>query len=281
MDVRYRAIENSIETRAKRNGKSKLLFFDIDGTLVPNGQDEGPDPETVRGLKATQKCGNKVILCTGRTLCDVLKIVNSVEPDGLIAGAGAYVWAEGNVIFHSVISKEMLSRTADEIIRSKVSCLFEGTYGFYYVGQGETTMPWDFPRIERAEDITGEESIEKFTAHVSSKEEFSRLRPWLEKYYDVYDHSGTFFEMVRHGMDKSVGVEKICRFYGAAREDTISFGDSKNDIPMLRSTGTGVAMGGAPEELLREATYVTDTLDNHGIVKALAALAVMDIKDSV
>lgn len=51
-------------------------------------------------------------------------------------------------------------------------------------------------------------------------------------------------------------------------EDTIAFGDSANDIGMLRAAGFGVAMGNSSEDVKLEADYVTTPVMEDGIWKA-------------
>ena len=54
--------------------------------------------------------------------------------------------------------------------------------------------------------------------------------------------------------------------------DTIAFGDGKNDISMLKSVKTGIAMGNAVDELKEIATFVTENVLDDGIFKALDKL---------
>ena len=49
----------------------------------------------------------------------------------------------------------------------------------------------------------------------------------------------------------------------------MAFGDGENDIAMLEYVGIGVAMGNGKEAVKEAADYVTDTVENHGIEKAL------------
>ena len=51
--------------------------------------------------------------------------------------------------------------------------------------------------------------------------------------------------------------------------ESIAFGDSENDIEMLRTAGIGVAMGNATPECLAVADYVTADCDGDGLKKAL------------
>ena len=49
----------------------------------------------------------------------------------------------------------------------------------------------------------------------------------------------------------------------------MAFGDGENDLPMLRAAKHGVAMGNSPEFMLSGEFYVTDTVENDGVVTAL------------
>ena len=49
----------------------------------------------------------------------------------------------------------------------------------------------------------------------------------------------------------------------------MAIGDGGNDIPMFRTAGISVAMGGASDNVKSAAGFVTDTVDNHGIANAM------------
>ena len=57
--------------------------------------------------------------------------------------------------------------------------------------------------------------------------------------------------------------------FGLDRQDAYAFGDSTNDLPMFRSVGTAVAMGGSPAALCQAADYVTGTVLAGGIAQGL------------
>ena len=254
----------------------KWLFFDIDGTLVPFGENFGPSPKTLNALEKARANGHKVFLCTGRTKCDIRRELLCFDVDGVTSGAGARIEMNGICIREKLLPLRLLHRTAAQILRLHVSCILEGTYGFYYVGEGAEHMPWDFPRILRAGDITHEMSIEKFTAHTVNEAEFLPLAACLDASYDIYSRpDGRFFEMVRKGQDKASAIRWLCDKFNVKQEDTYAFGDSQNDLPMFRVVGTGVAMGSAPHAVCREATLVTGTLEQEGVASALERLGLI------
>ena len=78
-----------------------------------------------------------------------------------------------------------------------------------------------------------------------------------------------FVDVTAKGNTKQKGIDEIIRHFGIRLEDTIAFGDGGNDISMLRHAGIGIAMGNAADHVKAAADYVTDTVDNDGIAKAI------------
>ena len=56
----------------------------------------------------------------------------------------------------------------------------------------------------------------------------------------------------------------------------MAFGDGENDIQMLKFAGVGIAMGNADDEVKAAADYVTDSVDENGIEKALRHFHLID-----
>ena len=50
--------------------------------------------------------------------------------------------------------------------------------------------------------------------------------------------------------------------------DTYAFGDSNNDISMLKTAGHAIVMGNGTEEAKKEADYITTTVMEDGIWNA-------------
>jgi hydroxymethylpyrimidine pyrophosphatase-like HAD family hydrolase len=49
----------------------------------------------------------------------------------------------------------------------------------------------------------------------------------------------------------------------------MAFGDGENDIEMLEYAAIGIAMGNAGDKVKKVAEYITNDVDNDGIVSAL------------
>lgn len=59
-------------------------------------------------------------------------------------------------------------------------------------------------------------------------------------------------------------------------EDVYAFGDGLNDIEMLKTVGTGVAMGNAHEAVKLHADIVTERVENNGIAVGLKKVGLLD-----
>ena len=70
-------------------------------------------------------------------------------------------------------------------------------------------------------------------------------------------------------MSKEFGLRKLAEELGYDLKDVYAFGDALNDMEMIKVAGVGIAMGNAKEELKAIADYVTDDINNDGIMKAL------------
>ena len=69
--------------------------------------------------------------------------------------------------------------------------------------------------------------------------------------------------------DKGMGLSTIIARHGIKPEETMAFGDGGNDMSIIKKAGIGVAMGNANEPLKNAADYITDSVDEDGIYKAL------------
>ena len=86
-----------------------------------------------------------------------------------------------------------------------------------------------------------------------------------------YDKHGTdnAFEIYSNVISKATGVQKVLEYLNLNVQDSYAFGDGLNDLEMIQTVGTGVAMGNAVDEAKAVANYETDRIENDGIVKAL------------
>ena len=101
---------------------------------------------------------------------------------------------------------------------------------------------------------------------INSKEDIPVLVETLSPYFDIQRHqTGYSFDLTLKGVSKAVGIKKLVEALNKDMQDTIAFGDGRNDLEMLEEVNTGVAMGNAVSEAKAVANEVCQDVINDGI----------------
>ena len=92
----------------------------------------------------------------------------------------------------------------------------------------------------------------------------SRFQERYAGVLSVADGGGGWLDFTGRGVDKGSALAWLAQKQGFALEEVLSFGDSGNDIGMLRAAGVSFAMNTAKPEVKacadRECTLVSDVL---------------------
>ena len=235
------------------------LFFDYDGTLSHHGVSE----ENKAALKKVQALGHYLVLNTGRSKGFIPEDAwAAADWDGIIAGT-SYVEYKNTVLCNEGIPKETLLQVKRFYDTYKIPCLLEGVKTNYLMEELCKITDNFSAYLDKNYD---QMEVTKFTFHQN-----------LSDYPDAYFtgcrniYHPTYTETVPEGFDKATGIRLLCEKLGIPREHTISFGDSANDIEMLRYTGISVIMRGAPPEFDQFATMRTQS-DTDGVAQAINKL---------
>lgn len=256
----------------------KALFFDIDGTLVSFNTHTIPE-STIQAIKKVREKGIKVFIATGRPKL-IINNLGALEFDGYVTMNGAYCFAGKNdVIYKNSIPEEDVKAIVSVIKKKKLTSIFVTEKKMYICypnwmsDEFSTTLKTPvFPQIE-PEDILGKEvfQISPFITPAQEK----KLMPQIPHCESGRWHP-SFTDIVAVGSGKHNGIDAIINHFDIPLEDTMAFGDGGNDISMLKHVGIGIAMGNASENVKQIADYVTDTVDNDGILKALQHFGVIE-----
>lgn len=76
-------------------------------------------------------------------------------------------------------------------------------------------------------------------------------------------------EVNAKGADKGSALLWLADYLGIDREETMSFGDGENDIPMIQAAGIGVAMENALDTVKAAADMITLKNDEDGVAAAI------------
>lgn len=260
----------------------RAVFFDIDGTLVSFNTHRVSDA-TVEALAELRRRGVKVILATGRLL-NQTEVVSRIKFDAYITLNGCCCLAEDGqtVISQATIPQSDLEAIVDYLEENNhpFACSFMDEVGstINYVNDRVQTV-WDnialpAPRVEDPRQ-TIKRDIYQANIYVDEVDEAPIVERYLQHCESTRWHP-LFADVNLRGVSKQRGVDDLLNYFGIPREEAMAFGDGGNDVSMLGHVGWGVAMGNAVDTAKQAAVYVTDTVDDEGICKALQHFGLID-----
>jgi len=85
------------------------------------------------------------------------------------------------------------------------------------------------------------------------------------------------YEFLNSGLGKSSAIEYIAKHYGFQLANVLAFGDSANDIEMLKQCGIGVCLANGSPAAKEAADYITASNDKSGIALFLNKLFIDDL----
>lgn len=270
----------------------KIIFFDIDGTLCEPGK--APSDATVAALHRAQARGHKILIATGRNIPIIPGFLLDIGFDGIVASAGGYITVDGKVLEDRSMPPALLTRALTVLGRYDMSYMLETAEGTF-ADREKCLAAWargmsdanseqrrlmlqliDGLGVLPMEGFHGQ-PVYKICFTAGSAEGLQTAVAELgDDFFTVTNMvpGGPALngETMARGVDKGSAVRKVCAYYGVGVEDAVAFGDSGNDLPMLRAAGTGVAMGNAAPDVKAEADVVCESCQEDGIARQLARM---------
>lgn len=260
----------------------KIIFFDIDGTLICGGNERMPE-STKEAIRIARANGHICMINTGRTKRLVgEEITGQVEFDGLLLGCGTEIEYRGERLMHKTFTLEESQAILDAMKKYHVDAILEGSREDY-APRGEEVFTQAFRNMaaeieerkyDRYANALG--NFDKLYAYAQSPEGMDGMKRDLSEILDFIDREHGFHELVPGGYSKATAIRYITDYLKIPMEDTVAIGDSNNDLPMLKYAHTSIAMGNSSEEVLKTADYITTDVDKDGIWNALKWLGVLD-----
>ena len=246
-------------------------FFDIDGTIAANN--EPPLERDVRAIRAFRAAGNRVFLCTGRSMGYLYDAVTNIGWDGIVAAAGAHITLGDEVLYRTCVQPTVLAPLLERFERSDQNLIMETERAMIQLAACKD--PWlvkNYPRIYNANEWHqryGDEIVSKLTVYGFPVPD--DVRALLSEQLSLIEHPH-YYEAVPRGCSKSAGMRRVLERIGIPREQSLAFGDSANDSDMLAFAGYSVAMGNAIDDVKALADEVTLPHTDGGVAAVLERL---------
>jgi Cof subfamily protein (haloacid dehalogenase superfamily) len=253
-----------------------LIALDLDGTLL--APDETISPRNRKAIAAALAAGIRVVLVTGRGVDTPIRVSKELGlnlPVICCHGALTKDFGADKILVHIPVP---LQYAKPMIAFAEAQGLAIAVYhdeAFYRLAGSQIYMDdmrgpgWretpSLSEILHAGAPTfirflGQESVARMEREFGDLPLSFRHETW---------HDFVECAVLNRAASKKNALAQLCADFGIPSERVLAVGDSRNDVPMLRWAGIGVAMGNALPEVRESVRYVTAANDRDGVALAI------------
>lgn len=261
----------------------KLLFFDVDNTLVDPRTHDVPE-SAVRALTRARANGHHLFINTGRVKSIMQAALQKLPMDGICYGCGSHIEYRGEILLEKFVPAEDVRIIRDAMLTDNIQGIFQGPE-FCYFDDRTPRFPnylafikSDYDQDYHAEMRSMYEDdmkINKLMTFRTEESDYADYRARLAEKYQLVEQKNGYVEIMPLPYSKATAIDFLMEHLRIPAEDVYTFGDSTNDLPMLTHAGTSVCMGNGYEEVKKVVDYVTTAIDDDGILHALEHFALI------
>lgn len=261
-----------------------VIFFDIDGTIIDDSSQIIPESAR-RAVEKLRENGHIAVINTGRPYSHIDPRVREMAFRGWACGCGMEVMLDG-IWLHRVLPDENMRRfavrCAEKYRMMPVYETADGGLRYEKAFAGDRWVREESARMVKKGffvELLEAGTVPEFMKFVAFSREHSDpvgFTREMEEKFTVIDRGSTMLEIINKGCSKAAGMQAVLDRLGVDCSQTLAIGDSTNDLPMFALAEHTVCMGSGQEEVKQAVEYVTDTVMNDGIEKALRHYGLID-----
>jgi Cof subfamily protein (haloacid dehalogenase superfamily) len=252
-----------------------LIALDLDGTLL--APDETISVRNRTAIKEALSSGVRVVLVTGRGVDTPIRVSKELGlnlPVICCHGALTKDFGADKTLESIPVPLPYAKRMVEFAEREGLAIAIYVEEAFYRLqgseifmddmrGPGWHEAPSLVELLSQAPTFIrflGEESVHRMQREFGDLPLSFRYETWQD-----------FVEcaVLNRDASKKNALARLCADFGIPAERVLAIGDSRNDVPMLRWAGVGVAMGNALPEVRESVRHVTAPNDQDGVARAI------------
>lgn len=263
---------------------TKLVVVDMDGTLLR--KDLSVSPRTIRAIRALQDQGIRFTLASGRPdqlMKEYVDLLGLTDP---------IITSNGSVIGHPFESSCLVERGLDPSALQKALAHLDEhqrTYMIYtksailckendrsrfFETRNRTLPPKQravFRYADRPVTLLEGDIVTKVLIIEDDPVVYQELDVWMRQLegVSVIQSQDRYIDLNPTGIHKGEAVARLAQHYGIELSEVIAFGDHHNDIEMIQTAGTGVAMANAVPPLKAVADAIAPHHEEDGVARWL------------
>ncbi|MBP5312366.1 MAG: HAD family hydrolase [Clostridia bacterium] len=280
--------KNALNLNEYDFGRVRLIATDMDGTFITPAC--VIPPENRAAAKLCDDCGIHFVIASGRSYKSLGDYIGVEGKNGfIIAHNGARIATAGAKkelmrMPLSMADARFLLELGDKL--NVTACVWadeelyvsrKTRFGDLYA-QASNTKTYYFdakdPYFLRTskEDRSNIDKIYWTARDDGTPWKSGEVAKMIPGSVSCFTSGGGCMEFVDSEVSKGNALKKLCELIGVDIADTVAFGDSENDITLLRTAGFGVAVRNADPAVKAEASFETDSNEECGVAKAIERL---------
>jgi Cof subfamily protein (haloacid dehalogenase superfamily) len=257
----------------------RLIATDLDGTLVR--RDGTISARTRSAVLAAQHAGSVFVMVTARPPRWLHDLAD------LVGDHGVAIVANGAILYDVVRRQAIRTRLIDPAVALEVAQAIRAEIpevefaierSDRYGQEPQYVNRWPKPDdtlVAAIEVLLSEPAAKLLVRHPSwhSDELLARINPVVGGRVTASHSGGTsLVEISASGVSKAAMLADFAATQGISANESIAFGDSINDLPMLAWAGTSYGVANAHAEVLAMVDQVCPANDEDGVAAVLEEL---------
>lgn len=215
----------------------KLIFCDVDGTLLSRGETSLSRP-ICRAIDQVLSAGVKLAIASGRNYIELKHLFAPFhEALYFIASDGALTVYQDELIASHPLSPAL----TDE-------CVLHGAYITYIKSRRAPLLRASYKSYHR--HIMQIEDISEIQSAVYKMTDYTHTP--MNALSHVY-HDRTMDEYITEGINKGTAAAALQKHLAIVKEDCCAFGDGEGDLPLFGAVAQAIAAPGAPPRIKQAA----------------------------
>jgi HAD superfamily hydrolase (TIGR01484 family) len=252
-----------------------LIALDLDGTLLDPS--EHISERNRAAIRRSLELGVRVVLVTGRGTDLPIRISRDLNlnlPVICCHGALTKDFGANRTLVHLPVPLPYAKRMVEYVEQHGLSLAIYSEEFFWrlegsHVYMDDMTGPAWREVKSLAEVLGAAPTFLRFLGEESIRAMEREFGDWPLAFR--YESWGDFREcaVLNRDASKKNALKQLCADFQILPERVLAIGDSRNDVPMLRWAGVGVAMGNALPEVKESVRYVTAANTEDGVALAI------------
>lgn len=255
----------------------RLFVFDIDGTLVNRSYEL--KQEVIDVINHLLDNGEFIATCSGRSYIGSMRFLSQFKQGNkfAICANGSLIYKDDKTLINKLSLKYKDFKNVYKYTKNisnfftylyKNDTLYHEYYDECIELDKKSSNMLSFNIENQFQD---DDEIDKIMVRDKTKEnmKYFKIPLSLKIKYSAVKSSKVFLEVTNKKANKGRGVETLRKHLNIDKNNVFVFGDSGNDVSMIKKFKNSIAMGNAIEKVKHHAKYVTKSVEEAGVAYAL------------